>query len=557
MRKLVAAFASLLISGLAFTQHLPDSIRNRIDSLFQRWNYATSPGCTIGIIKGDSLIYAKGYGMANLEYAIPNSPATIYHMASVSKEFTAYAIVLLAKQGRLKLDDDIRKYLPWFPDMKETITIRHLLNHTSGIRDQWQLLAVSGTRLEDVITQEHVVKLLSQQEELNFKPGERYLYCNSGYTMCAEIVRAVTGKTLRQFTDSAIFKPLGMANTHFHDDHTEIEPNRSYSYSRKGLGFANSVLSYSNAGATSLFTNISDLSKWVTNFYQPRVGELNDINELTRRGKLNNGQEIDYALGIISNRYKGWRQFSHSGADAGYRTYLTVFPDLQMGFLIFSNLADINTSEKAYAMADLFIKDTTTSAGKKTIDSSTALLRDSSQWKPMGGSYISDEGLMMRVDWRNGRMTYAFNNNMRLMGSYAKDTLVDLADPSRKFVLKLNGADTLVEFAAPNQQFRFRKYQSGRIYSDEELKKYTGTYYSDELDCSYSIILKDHQLFLHHPKYNDARLALNGDDQMTSTPWWMNNLLIQRGRKKEVIGFEVNCGRVLHLKFRKIKQAYP
>jgi CubicO group peptidase (beta-lactamase class C family) len=491
--------------------------------------------------------------MANLEYAIPNAPATIYHMASVSKEFTGYAIVLLAKQGRLKLDDDIRKYLPWFPEMTETITIRHLLNHTSGIRDQWQLLALSGTRLEDVITQEHVVKLLAQQKELNFKPGERYLYCNSGYTMCAEIVKAVTGKTLRQFTDSAIFKPLGMANTHFHDDHTEIEPNRSYSYSRKGLGFQNSVLSYSNAGATSLFTNINDLSKWVMNFYQTKAGDVNDINELTRRGKLNNGQEIDYALGIISNKYKGWKQFSHGGADAGYRTYLAAFPDLQMGFLVFSNLADFNTAEKAYAMADLFIKDTTSSATKKGIDSSTALLKDSSQWKPMGGSYITDEGLMMRVDWRNGRMAYAFNNNLRLMGSYTKDTLVDLGDPSRKFVLKLDRTDTLVELAAPNQKYQFRKYQPGRTYSDNELKKYTGTYYSDELDCSYSIILKDHQLFLHHPKYNDARLTLTGEDQMTSTPWWMNNLLIQRDRKKEVIGFEVNCGRVLHLKFRKIK----
>jgi hypothetical protein len=204
-------------------------------------------------------------------------------------------------------------------------------------------------------------------------------------------------------------------------------------------------------------------------------------------------------------------------------------------------------------MADLFIKDTTSSATKKGIDSSTALLKDSSQWKPMGGSYITDEGLMMRVDWRNGRMAYAFNNNLRLMGSYTKDTLVDLGDPSRKFVLKLDRTDTLVELAAPNQKYQFRKYQPGRTYSDNELKKYTGTYYSDELDCSYSIILKDHQLFLHHPKYNDARLTLTGEDQMTSTPWWINNLLIQRDRKKEVIGFEVNCGRVLHLKFRKIK----
>ncbi len=166
------------------------------------------------------------------------------------------------------MDDDIHKYLPWFPDMKKKITIRHLLNHTSGIRDQWQLLAISGTRLDDVITQEHVVKILSKQQSLNFNPGEQYSYSNSGFTMLAEIVKSVTGQSLRKFTDSAIFRPLQMNNTHFHDDYTEIEKNRSYSYNRTDSAhFTNSILSYSNAGATSLFTNIPDMAKWVTHFF--------------------------------------------------------------------------------------------------------------------------------------------------------------------------------------------------------------------------------------------------------------------------------------------------
>src|SRR5678809_1133524 len=205
--------------------------------------------------------------MANLEYGIPITPETIFHMASVSKQFTAFSIVLLEKQGKLKFDDDIRKYLSWFPDMGKTITIRNLLNHTSGVRDQWQLLAISGTRLDDVITQDHIIKILSKQQALNFKPGEQYSYSNSGFTMLAEIVRSVTGQSLRQFTDSAIFKPLGMVNTHFHDDYEEIVKNRSYSYYRTdSIHFAKIILSYSNAGATSLFTNLNDMSKWIMNF---------------------------------------------------------------------------------------------------------------------------------------------------------------------------------------------------------------------------------------------------------------------------------------------------
>src|SRR5437870_3843534 len=172
-------------------QVLPDSVTKKIDNLFATWNRTGSPGCAIGIIRNDSLIYAKGYGMANIEYDIPITPETIFHMASVSKQFTACSIVLLAKQGKLKLDDDIHLYLPWFPDLKEKITIRNLLNHTSGIRDQWQLLAIAGTRLDDVITQDHIVKILSKQQALNFKPGEQYSYSNIGLTMLAEIVTSV------------------------------------------------------------------------------------------------------------------------------------------------------------------------------------------------------------------------------------------------------------------------------------------------------------------------------------------------------------------------------
>ena len=171
-------FFALVIIHPGNAQQLPDSTVKKIDSIFRKWNN-NGPGAAIGIIRNDSLIYAKGYGMANLEHNIPITPETIFHLASVSKQFTGYSIVLLAKQNKLQLNDDIRKYLPWFPDLKEKITIRHLLNHTSGIRDQWQLLAKSGTRLDDVITHDHNIKILSQQKALSFKPGEKETYSNS------------------------------------------------------------------------------------------------------------------------------------------------------------------------------------------------------------------------------------------------------------------------------------------------------------------------------------------------------------------------------------------
>src|SRR5678810_1046592 len=393
----LTAAVTIADNMIVLSQSIPGSTIKTIDSLFKTWDNNNTPGCAIGIVRNDSIIYAKGYGMANLEYGIPVTAQTIFHMASVSKQFTAYAILLLAKQGKLQLDDDIHKYLSWFPDLKEKITIRNLLNHTSGIRDQWQLLAISGTRLDDVITQDHIIKILSKQQALNFKPGEQYSYSNSGFTMLAEIVRSVTGQSLRQFTDSAIFKPLGMLNTHFHDDYEEIVKDRSYSYDRKDSAhFANSILSYSVAGATSLFTNLEDMSKWIMNFYTHKLGDQKDIDQLTQKGKLNSGKELNYALGIVSDTYNGWRQYSHGGADAGYRTYLTVFPDLKMGLALFSNLGDVNAGGKLYEIEDLFINDTAknkTDKAKKNIDRSKAALKDTVAIKKFAGNYISDDGM--------------------------------------------------------------------------------------------------------------------------------------------------------------------
>ena len=557
-REIICLIAlSLLIITSAFPQSIPDSVTKKIDSLFFKWNTSNSPGATIGIIRNDSLIYARGYGLASMEYSIPNSPETIFHMASVSKQFTAFSILLLARQGKLTLEDDIRKYLTWFPDLKQKITIRQLLNHTSGIRDQWQLLAIAGTRLDDVITQEHIVKILSKQQALNFKPGDKYSYSNSGFTMLAEIVKSVTGQTLRKFTDSAIFKPLGMNATHFHDNYEEIVKNRSYSYSRiDSTHFSNSILSYSNAGATSLFTNINDMSKWVINFYNHQVGDQREIDLLTQKGKLNNGKELSYALGIAVDTYKGWKQYSHGGADAGYRTYLSVFPDLKMGFIVFSNLGDFNTGEKTFAMADLFLKDTAQKkeeAKKEPKDSTAAVLKDTLSWHKFVGDYISEEGLLFSFEIKRSKLYYRIFNENNFLIKSVKDTFYIPEAPQVKFVFGIKAKDTTVEVITPDETYHLRKFNKNNSPSDQVLQAYTGTYYCPELDCKYSIVLKNHHLLLTNAKYDDAKLTLLATDHLQNDNWWINHLVMLRDNKNAITGFEVNSGRIMHLKFNKIK----
>jgi len=539
-----------------FSQNLPDSTIKKIDNLFKTWDNNYSPGCIIGIIRNDSLIYSKGYGMANLEFGAPITTETVFHMASVSKQFTAYSIILLANRGKLKLDDDIHKYLSWFPDLKEKITINNLLNHTSGIRDQWQLMDISGTRYSDIITQEHVVSILSNQKALNFKPGEQYMYSNSGFTLLAEIVKSVTGQTLRQFADSAIFKPLGMTKSFFRDDNSEIIKNRAASYRRLDkTHFANSVFNNSSVGATNLSTTIDDMSKWVSNFYYTKAGNQNDINLLTQKGKLNNGKELNYAAGIVSGTYKGWREFAHAGGDAGYRTYITVFPDLKMGFLVFANVPEVGTSQKAHQLADLFISDT---SGLKSlpqkIDSSKAFLKDASIIKKIAGDYIGEDGLQIHF-FNMANKFYlssdAFGDSLLLFQEdQTTFSFIDRTDVRFLFTNSTIKPALTVSYSK-NEFFLFTKYKKDEIWADATLKEYTGTYYCPELQCRYDILLKDHHLVIKNIKYPETPVTFAGPNHLFTGLSGMNHLMMIRNKEKVITGFEVNSNRVMHLRFDK------
>jgi CubicO group peptidase (beta-lactamase class C family) len=329
----------------------------RIEQLMSVIVPGDGPGASIAVARDGKIIYSKGFGHADLEHDAHNEPNTVFHIASVSKQFTAFAIALLVDQGKISLDDDIRKYLPEMHDFGTTITIRHLIHHTSGLRDQWNLLAMAGWRLDDVITREQILRVLSKQRELNFKPGDQHNYCNTGYTLMAEIVSRVTKKSFTQWTKENIFVPLKMNDTQFYDDHQKIVPNRAYSYFLADTIYKKSVLSYANVGATSLFTTVEDLSKWADNFATKTVGNDKVMSMMEQRFVLNNGDTIDYAFGQVTGKYKGQKTWSHNGADAGYRSQLLRFPDQRLSISVFSNLANFNTGVIAYALADEYLKD--------------------------------------------------------------------------------------------------------------------------------------------------------------------------------------------------------
>lgn len=315
------------------------------------------PGASIAVERDGKIIYSAGFGHADLEHDVHITPSTVFHIASVSKQFTAFAIAMLSDQGKLSIDDDIRKYLPEMHDFGTPITINHLVHHTSGLRDQWNLLMLAGWRLDDVITQEQILRIVSKQRELNFKPGEEMLYCNTGFTLMAEIVERVTGQSFPDWTEDNIFRPLDMKSTLFYDDHERIVYNRAYSYQMGSKGYRKSNLNYANAGATSLFTTVEDLSKWAANFDDIRVGNERVMAMMNERFVLNNGDTINYAFGQSIGKYKGLRTISHGGADAAYRTFFLRFPDQHLAVSVFSNLASFNPAGLSFKIADLYLAD--------------------------------------------------------------------------------------------------------------------------------------------------------------------------------------------------------
>lgn len=365
IQKTVAILLLLLNSMISFSQSKL-SPEQRIDTLFSGYNSET-PGVSVAVVKDGAIIFQKGYGMANLEYDIPITPQTIFHVASVSKQFTAFSIYLLENQGKISFDDDIRKYIPEVPNFGKPITIKHLLYHTSGLKDQWALLTLAGWRMDDIITTEQILKLVSQQKELNFPTGTQFKYSNTGFTLLAEIVKRVSGKTFAEFTEENIFEPLGMNSSQFYDDHEKIVKNRAYSYGQENEVFKKRILSYSNVGATSLFTTVEDLAKWTMNFENPVVGDSELIKKFNEIAKLDNGkpviltvidgETIYHAKGQFFRNYRGLSLFNHTGGDAGYKTYLARFPDKNFSVIALSNDESFSSLKSGLEIAEFYLKD--------------------------------------------------------------------------------------------------------------------------------------------------------------------------------------------------------
>jgi CubicO group peptidase (beta-lactamase class C family) len=410
---LIAASALLMSVGAEANAWVSDQKTAAVDEVFDDLAKPGSPGCALGVYREGQMIYAKGYGLANLEENVAITPKSVFDIGSTSKQFTAASILLLEKQGKLFVNDDVRKYIPELPDYGQKITILQLLNHTSGLRDYLTLMELAGINTDSVTTDGDALALIARQKALNFAPGSDWLYSNTGFFLLSVIVKRASGATLREFAAENIFSPLGMTHTQYRDDHTSLIADRALAYEVKESkdGYTLDVSYFEQTGDGAVHTSVEDLLKWDENFYTGRIGGKDFLAKIQERGKLNGGKVLEYAKGLFVADYRGLPTVRHGGAWGGYRADLLRFPEQHFSVACLCNVGNANPSQRANQVADVYLgalmkpKEQKKESDETRKKESSGPALTSEQLRAYAGDYWSEElGVTYRLGTANGKI---------------------------------------------------------------------------------------------------------------------------------------------------------
>ena len=430
----------------------------QVDRIFREHDSTHSPGCAVAIVEDGRMVFARGYGLADLDHRVPLRPRSVFRIASVSKQFTAAAIRLLDREGALSLDDDIRTLLPELPDFGHRITIRDLIHHTSGLRDYLVLLTLMGRGFDDAITEADILALLSRQESLNFPPGERFLYTNTGYVLLAQIVERAAGEPLRRYARRSLFDPLGMYQTQFHDDVHAVVPERARGYAERGpREYVERVTRVSVVGDGGVFSSVEDLALWESAFVgpiPPRGDHRRDLVLFLREGMIApgytaGGQPVNYGFGIYHGRLGRFETLEHSGSFGGYETNVIRVPARRAAFIVFCNVSTADPIRLSREVAGVFLgrsavsaRDTLRSTSRNAATTSGDYQPDSATLDEHVGDYWSSE---LHVTYRIRRIS----DYLRLE---EPERLVSALRPVERDVYRLGGIT-----------FRFERDDAGMV----------------------------------------------------------------------------------------------
>jgi CubicO group peptidase (beta-lactamase class C family) len=519
---------------VATVQSQRSEAQPQVDAIFKRWT-STTPGCAVGaMVKGQPAV-RRAYGMADLEHDVAIDPDTIFEAGSVSKQFTAFAVLLLARDGKLSLDDPVRKYIPELPDFGVPVTIRHMLNHTAGLRDWGNLAAIAGwPRGYRVHTHAHVLEILSRQRALNFPPGTQWSYSNSGYNLAAILVARVSGMPFADFTRARIFEPLKMNDTSWRDDYTRIVKRRAIAYSDRQGTFATDMPFENVHGNGGLLTTVGDLLKWNENFETMTVGDAALLTELQRPLTFNDGRSHEYALGVYADTYKGVREVDHSGGTAGYRAHLVRYPDQRVSVAVLCNVGSAAATNYAKAIGELFLtnlKPATAPPPVHTLTEAEGTRLDGLYRSalPVGIAIVGHDQNGLRIQGASplvpqsatrfttiDLMTYEFDGRGQLRATDEFGTLqvFDRVDPATPTV--------------------------------DQLKAFVGTYVSDEIETALDVVVEADKLVITRRPDTTIPLTAVYPDGFTSALGWIN---FRRDSSGRIAAFSVSQDRVWDLKF--------
>jgi CubicO group peptidase (beta-lactamase class C family) len=551
---LLAVVLGAAVPGAAVAQLAPETAA-RVDSVFADLNRTDGPGCALGVVRDGQLAYGKGYGIANLDYRRPITPETNFYMASVSKHVVAAAVVVAKRKGLLSLDDPVRKWLPEFPKYGgPTITIRHLIHQTSGLRDRSTLADLAAWRFPYARPTEDYLELVYRQQGLNFEPGSAYGYSNTNYLLLAEIVGKAAGSSLREFADEHLFGPLGMRDTHFHDDRTHVVRDRAVGYAKGERGYRMSHhWEWEQVGPGGWYTNIEDLARWDRNFDTEAVGGEGFTDRMTTRGVLADGDTISYAFGLRIGEYRGLRTVEHGGSHSGgFQTHYRRFPEAEVSTFVLCNFLSANPEARSDSVANIVLADQLAPADEaQTADEEdTPPVELSPQdLQPYAGTYRRAENrqyvrffmdggrLAVEGFWGQYPLRPIESDRFAMEGTPVEWTFDrDEGGRPEQAVLQVSGDTTVfhrVEIAS---------------YSEAERRSFAGRYHSDELGVDYRILAKDDSLHLVQNDRDPVPLRPGIENEFR----FEERKVLQFQREDDTVtGFTVSTPRAAGIRFKR------
>ena len=564
MRFLFALSMMVPLAATARAQNIigtRDSLTSRVDSIFRTFDRTDAPGCAIGVYRDGRILYARGYGMANLELGVPITPRTAFNIESVTKQFTATAVLLLEQEGKLSLDDPISRYFPEMPPYASGITVRQMLQHTSGLREVWWLSILAGRSFEfDTVD---VLRLITRSAETSFPPGTRHAYSNSGFILAGQLVYRLSGQSLGAFLRERVFDPLGMDDTRLPDDPTLIIPGRAEGYSTRGDEFRNTREGLGfGLGNSNLQTTIEDFVRWDRNWDSPTVGGRALVESLVVPGPHPKEETWRPGLGVFVATYRGLRTVGHSGEGDGFISAYLRFPDQKFSVACFCNVYTANAWGLAQAVATVYLSAemapdesgesgvwSTALRGEPAVSLSVEELR-----RFEGVWYSAERGQIRRTRMKGDTLTY--------VASWSPTPIPLVPLGGNRFRTRNGGAEFVFE-AEDTERPKRMQVTSGsgtqigvweamdslEQLTAAKLAEYAGEYRSEEIEATYRIATDNDHLVIRifggprlgtvEPTWRDA-FGLWGEDGGTD----LTGALFQftRDGSGRITGFDIQVG---------------